>query len=103
MVDPETGDPLGIVTESDIIHQVAVGTDIESVTVDMFQSAPLITIPSTADIHTASALMKEYSIRRLPVIDDGDLLGILTTSDLTHYLPRLRNTILRDRSDLAGH
>jgi len=46
--------------------------------------------------------MKEHSIRRLPVTEDGDLVGMLTTTDLTHYLPRLRNTILRGRNDLAS-
>jgi len=102
VVDPETGEYSGIVTESDIMQQVAARADIESVRVATFLSTPLVTIASTEDIHTAATLMKEHSIRRLPVTDDGDLVGILTTTDLTHYLPRLRNTILRDRNDLAG-
>jgi len=103
VVSSETQTPVGIVTESDIMHQVATGADTESVVVDSFLSTSLITIGSTENIHTAATLMKEHSIRRLPVVDDGELVGILTTTDLTHYLPRLRNTILRERSDLAGH
>ena len=103
VVAPETGETLGIVTEADIIQQVAAGASIESVRVDSFMTTPLITTTSTEGIHTAAGLMKEYSIRRLPVIDDGDLVGILTTTDLTHYLPRLRKTILRGRHELAGH
>jgi len=101
VVDPETGEFSGIITESDIMQQVAAGADIGSVRVAAFLSTPLVTIASTEDIHVAATLMKEHSIRRLPVTDDGDLVGILTTTDLTHYLPRLRNTILRDRNDLA--
>lgn len=102
VIDPETGEYRGIVTESDIMQQVAAGADIESVPVAAFLSSPLVTIASTEDIHTAATLMKEHSIRRLPVTEDDNLVGILTTSDLTHYLPRLRNTILRGRNDLAA-
>ena len=102
VLDPETGVYSGIVTESDIMQQVATGADIDSVCVAAFLSTPLVTVASTADIHAAAALMKEHSIRRLPVTDDGDIVGILTTTDLTHYLPRLRNTILRGRSDLVA-
>jgi CBS domain-containing protein len=102
VVDSETGAYNGIVTESDIMQQVAAGADIGSVRVDAFLSSPLVTIDSTENIHAAATLMKEHSIRRLPVVDDGSLVGILTTTDLTHYLPRLRNTILRGRNDLAG-
>jgi CBS domain-containing protein len=98
----ETGEYSGIVTESDIMRQVAAGADIESVSVASFLSAPLVTVPRSKDIHSAASLMKEHSIRRLPVTDGGDLVGILTTTDLTHYLPRLRNTILRGRNDLVS-
>lgn len=103
VVSPETGDPVGIVTESDIMRQVARGADVGTVRVESFLSAPLVTVPSTQNIHVAAGVMKEHSIRHLPVVDDGDLRGILTTTDLTHYLPRLRNTILRDRTALLGH
>ncbi|MBX0325965.1 CBS domain-containing protein [Halomicroarcula sp. F13] len=102
VVDSETGEYIGIVTETDIMQQVAAGADINSVRVTAFLSTPLVTIASTEDIHAAATLMKEHSIRRLPVTDDGDLVGILTTTDLTHYLPRLRNTILRGRNDLSA-
>lgn len=102
VVDPETGEYSGIVTESDVMKQVAAGADIDSVRVSTFLSSPLITVASTENIHVAATLMKEHSIRRLPVTEDGDIIGILTTTDLTHYLPRLRNTILRGRNDLVA-
>ena len=102
VVNPETGQYTGIVTESDLMRLVAAGADIDTVTVDTFLSTPIVTIASTEDIHAAAAMMKEHSIRRLPVTDDGDIVGILTTTDLTPYLPRLRNTVLRGRNDLAA-
>ncbi|WP_222844881.1 CBS domain-containing protein [Haloplanus rubicundus] len=102
VVEPETSEYIGIVTKTDIMQQVAAGVDINSVRVTAFLSTPLVTIASTEDIHTAATLMKEHSIQRLPVTDDGELVGILTTTDLTHYIPRLRNAILRGRDDLAA-
>ena len=102
VVDPETGDLLGIVTESDIMHQVAINADVTSVPVSSFMTTPVITISSTESIHAAATLMKEHSIRRLPVVDGDDLVGVLSTTNLTHYIPRLRNTILRTRNELVG-
>ncbi len=102
VVDPETDDLLGIVTESDIMQQVAAGADVTAVAVGSFMTTPVVTITSTESIDTAATLMRDHSIRRLPVVDDDHLVGILTTTDLTHYLPRLRNAILRTRDGLDG-
>lgn len=96
VTDPATDDILGIVTESDIIRHVAMGTDMEAVPVSALMSAPIVTIASTETI-AAADLMRDHSIRRVPVVDDGRLVGIVTTTDLAHYLPRLRQTISRDR------
>jgi CBS domain-containing protein len=41
--------------------------------------------------------MREASVRRLPVVDDDELVGIVTTTDLAYYLPRLRTAIRRER------
>ncbi|MHB9287141.1 cyclic nucleotide-binding/CBS domain-containing protein [Halobacteriales archaeon Cl-PHB] len=101
VVDPETDEMVGIVTESDVMHQVAVDADVSSVTADSFMSDPVVTVQADESIHAAAATMKDHSIRRLPVVDEGDLVGVLTTTNLTHYMPRLRNTVLRERGDLA--
>jgi CBS domain-containing protein len=102
VVDSETGELVGIVTESDIMRQVATDADITVVSVDSFMTTPVITTSSTESIHTAATLMKDHSIRRLPVVDDGNLVGILTTTNLVHYLPHLRTRILRGRNELSG-
>jgi len=102
VIDPETDQYIGIVTESDIMQLVAAGADIDAIPVSTFLSAPIVTIASTKNIHAAATVMKEHSVRRLPVTEGGEIVGILTTTDLTHYLPRLRNTVLRGRSDLAA-
>ena len=102
VVDPDTGDMVGIVTESDIMPQVAVDADVRSVPVCAFMTSPVVTTTSTESIHVAATLMRDHSIRRLPVVDDGEPVGMLTTTNLVHYIPRLRNDILRARNEFAG-
>jgi len=100
----ETKDILGIVTKSDIMHQVAIDADISSISVGSFMSTPVVTVTSDKSIREAATLMKEHSIQHLPVVDDDDdeIVGILTTANLAHYLPRLRRNILRSRNELSG-
>ena len=97
VTDPGTGELLGIVTESDIMRQVAAGADVTAVRVGSFMTTPVVTIDSTESINAAATLMKEHTIRRLPVIDGDDLVGVLTTTNLVHYIPRLRDAIVRSR------
>jgi CBS domain-containing protein len=97
VVDDE-GDVLGIVTESDLMRQIASDADVTAVQVGSFMSAPVVTTTSTAPIDAAAELMRDYSVRRLPVVDDGRLVGMLTTTNLAHYIPRLRDAIRRART-----
>ena len=102
VVDPDTDEILGIVTESDIMRQVASDADVATTQVGSFMSSPVVTVASTECIHTAAALMKDRSVQRLPVVDDGDLVGILTTANLVYYIPRLRREILRRRKAMSA-
>jgi len=46
-------------------------------------SSPLVTTTESADIKDAARLMSKKRIRRLPVISDDKLIGVLNTSDFT--------------------
>lgn len=102
VTSPDMKGILGIVTKSDIMHQVAVDADISSICVDSFMSTPVVTVTGDKSIREAATLMREHSIQHLPVVDDDELVGILTTTNLAHYLPRLRRNILRSRNELSG-
>ena len=80
VVDPETAALVGIVTESDILEQVAMGTDVRTTPVGSFMTASVITVHSSESIHTAANLMKVESIRRLPAVDDGSPPSTTATS-----------------------
>ena len=50
-------------------------------------------IESTATIADASEMMRKYKIRRLPVVDDGRLVGIVTDRDLRSVSPSPATTL----------
>jgi len=75
---------LGIVTTSQIFLKVfAQGQNPAAVTVtEIMTPAPLITIDLDASTREAARLMREHNIRRLPVMTEGALVGIITSKDL---------------------
>ncbi|MCX6669117.1 MAG: CBS domain-containing protein [Methanothrix sp.] len=75
---------LGIVTTSQIFQKVfSQGLDPSRVKVmDIMTPAPLITIDLDATTKEAARLMQEHNIRRLPVVKNGALVGIITSKDL---------------------
>lgn len=50
-------------------------------------SQPVITVMSTTPVASAMKLLRERHIRRLPVIDDGKLVGIVSERDLLRAMP----------------
>lgn len=75
---------MGILTMSRIFIQVfAKGRDPASLIVtEVMTPAPLITIGLNASTKQAAMLMIEHNIRRLPVMENGALVGIITSKDL---------------------
>jgi len=75
---------LGIVTTSQIFRRVfAEGRDPAAVCVqDIMTAGPLVSIDLDASTAEAARLMREHNIRRLPVLKDGALVGIITSKDL---------------------
>jgi CBS domain-containing protein len=75
---------LGIVTTSRIFLKVfAEGRNPVGVAVrEIMTPSPLVTIDLDASTREAARLMREHNIRRLPVMKDGALVGIITSKDL---------------------
>ncbi len=75
---------LGILTNSEIFRKViAQGIDFGNVKVaDIMTPAPLVTVGLGATSKEAADLMIKYRIRRLPVVESGALVGIVTSKDL---------------------
>jgi len=91
----EGGEPKGIVTEKDILGKVVAKNKTPSeVKLHEIMSSPVITILPTTSIREATKIMIKRGIRRLPVIDDGKLVGIVTDTDILN--------ISMDISELIG-
>jgi CBS domain-containing protein len=83
----EKNHPLGIVTERDIIRKViADDKDPKTTKVDDIKTTSLITIDPETNLYDAALIMTKYRIRRLPVVKDNTLYGIITSDDLVRYL-----------------
>lgn len=61
---------------------------IAATTVDEAMSAPAVTIGPNRQVHQAAALMIGESVNRLPVVDDGALVGIVTRADVVRAFTR---------------
>lgn len=83
----DEGGNLGIVTERDIIKKVvSAGLTPESTRLSQIMTTPVETIDADADIHRLASAFSEKAIRRLPVTEDGELVGIITTRDVSKTL-----------------
>jgi CBS domain-containing protein len=77
------GDSLsGVVTDRDlVVRGLAEGAGPDS-PVGPLCSAKLVGVEASADVAEAERLMGENAVRRLPVIDEGQIVGIVSISDL---------------------
>lgn len=76
-------DAWGLVVVRDIIQAMVIGeTQPGSVNVYEIMSKPIVTVPSDMDIRYVARLMTKLEIRRLPVEDRGELVGLVTQDDL---------------------
>jgi CBS domain-containing protein len=73
----------GIITDRDIMLKViARGDNISNIKISSIMSQNPITGNLNMDVHEAAKLMAENQIRRLPVVDDDAVVGILSLGDL---------------------
>lgn len=72
------------------------GLDPKNVKIDEIMSIPLITIDPDADLTEAAKIMKKHKIRRLAVVREGTLQGILTALDIARNLENYVDEEMRD-------
>jgi len=92
----ENGSVVGILTERDVLKRVVdEGRKPEETLVKDVMSKPLITISSEASLENAIELMFKHKIKKLPVVENGKLVGLVTFTDLVRAEPTLIQTIRR--------
>lgn len=79
--------PVGMTTERDILRRVvAKGLDAFKIKIYEIMSKPLITINGSMPIVNAIRVMEKNNVRRLPIVEKGKLVGIVTQRDLLRVL-----------------
>lgn len=79
--------PEGIITERDIVRRLVFESkDAKLTKAADIMSSPLITLNDDSHIYDAAMIMSKHSIRRLPIVKDNVLLGIVTATDLVRAL-----------------
>jgi CBS domain-containing protein len=86
--------PVGIITERDILRrQVEPCLAPEILTARQIMTSPVITIGETANIEEAAKLMARKKAKRLPVISNDKLIGIITFTDIVFKVPTMLNIL----------
>jgi CBS domain-containing protein len=89
LIVTERGKPLGILTERDLVQRViAEGKSPEKTKVSQVMSSPLITVGPEALASDAAKVMLDNRIRRLPIVEGEELIGMLTVTDFAKFLYR---------------
>lgn len=77
---------VGVITDRDIIlRSIACDKDVKNTMASDIMTCNVCTCNENDDISTAERKMAENQIRRIPVVDNNKVIGILTLGDLAHY------------------
>jgi len=92
----ENDQPTGIFTERDLVKLFGVEKEVDVLNEKMttVMSRPVTSVSPTATLWDAISLMGRMDIRRLPVIDKGKLVGIITEKDIMRVILSQQNLIL---------
>ena len=82
----EGGRIAGILSERDVIYSLRDhGPEVLQRPVSQVMSSPAITVSSDTDVLAALALITQRRIRHLPVVDGGEIRGIVSIGDLVKF------------------
>jgi predicted transcriptional regulator len=82
--------PVGIATEKDIvIRLVAEGKDPNKVKIGDIMTAPIMVASSDSDMNDIAKKMAEKRVRRVPIVENGKIVGIITERDILKSEPAL--------------
>jgi signal-transduction protein with cAMP-binding, CBS, and nucleotidyltransferase domain len=87
LVTESSGKLCGIITDRDIVVRgIAEGRDMDSTSAGDICSADPVRLEPTSTVDQAVQLMRERSVRRVPVVNDGVPVGIVSIGDLARKL-----------------
>jgi CBS domain-containing protein len=76
----------GIVTERDYLRRVTLeGRTDQDTHVSEIMSSPLVVVTPSTSVDECMAVMTDRRIRHVPVVDDGDIVGLISIGDLVKF------------------
>ncbi len=96
---------VGILSEKDCLKNFLVNAYHKSVgaTVADYMTRNVVTVSSTNDIVTAAQVFLDHEFRRLPVVDDDELVGVVTRLDIQRKIQKLNGVHdLNDKNTTAN-
>lgn len=86
LVTRDGGRLCGIVTDRDlVVRAIAAGRDPDETSAGEICTEEMVHLEPTSSISDAVALMRDRAIRRIPVVDGGRPIGIVTLGDLARH------------------
>ncbi|MCX6656773.1 MAG: CBS domain-containing protein [Candidatus Bathyarchaeota archaeon] len=80
---------VGIITSKNILSRIVESRlDASTIRAKDIMSSPLITIEPDAPIEDAAKLMAQKRIKKIAVIDNGKIIGVVSTSDIVKANPK---------------
>jgi CBS domain-containing protein len=84
------GKAVGIITERDLLKRVvAEAKDANKVKVKDVMSSPLVVVEPQMDLEDAVKLMFQMKIKKLPVVSEKRLVGLVTLTDIARFQPQV--------------
>jgi len=84
------GKAMGIITERDLLKRVvAEARDAKKTKVKDIMSSPLVVVEPKMDLEEAVRLMFQMKIKKLPVVNEKRLVGLVTLTDIARFQPQM--------------
>jgi len=99
VLNAQTGQPVGIITDADIARAVGDGKDVNSVRISELMTTRPTVINTTTSVRDAAKVMVSSHFRHLPVVGDAGLVGIVDITDVCRAL--LEPDVSRPPADTA--
>lgn len=90
LVVTRSGAPIGIVTERDFLKRVlAESEELKKIKVREVMSRPLVTGDPDMELEEVARLMFQRKVKKLPLVENGTLVGLVTLTDLLRIQPQI--------------
>jgi CBS domain-containing protein len=90
LIVTENDRPIGILTERDLLKRILVKSkNLKGMKVQDVMSMPLISVEPNVQIGDASRLMFQKNIKKMPIVKKGELVGLVTLTDILRIQPQL--------------